>query len=225
MDYEVDKIVGDVRVCLDENRTSSSFVNDSSAETLLLNDIIESKIKEAIDFVHVNAPYYKLTGDTKTLFRESGGRSVISVVWFGVDANDACGAVKIPDDFLRLVVFEMSDWERPVYTAIGVDDPEYAKQRGKIKGVRGNPERPVCALTSMSGSKTLEFYSCRNRQATVRQATYIPYAEISDSRKVFISKRCYSSMVYVCAGLTLSTYGDKEKSNDLFNTAKTLLQK
>ena len=57
MIYLVDRIVRDVRVCLDENRTGEALLTEGDAETLTLDEIIRSKIVEGVERVHCAAPY------------------------------------------------------------------------------------------------------------------------------------------------------------------------
>ena len=47
MIFRVNKIIKDVRVCMDENRTDTALIADSDEETLRLDEVIKSKILEA----------------------------------------------------------------------------------------------------------------------------------------------------------------------------------
>lgn len=133
------------------------------------------------------------------------------------------GWVLLPDDFMRLVVFEMDDWERAVYQAISTDDEEYEKQRSRFKAIRGTAQRPVCALGVRPEGRVLEFYSCKSEDAQVSRAVYIPYPEIDDDGGVEVSERCYQAVVCTAAGLTLITCGEVDKGNNLFEMAKTII--
>ena len=50
----------DVRVCLDQNMTSEQLLQTDDIDTLALDDIVRSKILEAVVRVHTNAPTYLL---------------------------------------------------------------------------------------------------------------------------------------------------------------------
>ena len=121
----------DVRICLDQNMTSEQLLQDDDVDTLALDDIVRSKILEAVVRVHSNAPTYLL---------EEGHNFGDAVFWGDLES----GWVLLPQDFMRLIVFEMSDWERAVFLAISPTDPEYALQRQRIArhrpkaGVRNN---------------------------------------------------------------------------------------
>lgn len=210
MIYQIDRIIKDVRVCLDQNETNEALLTSGDIDTLSLDEIIKSKILEAVERVHLNAPSYLLEG---------GHNFGDAIYWRELES----GWVLLPQDFLRLVVFEMSDWEQAVYTAISTDDPDYEKQRSRFKGVRGTAQKPVCAIAIRPEGKVLEFYSCKSTDATVSRAMYIPYPEIDEYGGVDISERCYKAVVYTVASLTLITLGEAEKGNMLSELSKTFL--
>lgn len=211
MIYQIDKIMQDVRICMDQNMTSDALLASDDIDTLALNDIIRSKILEAVRLVHLGAPVHLL---------ESGHDFGDAVYW----GDKESGWVLLPDDFMRLVVFEMDDWERAVYQAITTDDAEYEKQRSRFKGLRGTVQRPVCAIAIRPEGRVLEFYSCKSEYAQVSRAIYMPYPEIDDNGGVDISERCYDAVVYTTAGLTLITCGEAEKGNTLSEMAQTFLK-
>jgi hypothetical protein len=234
MVYQVDRILRDVRVCLDRNRTSTALIEGNDIETLTLDEEIQSKIEEAVDRVHMAAPYYLLEqghninvdvededdsdadGDTDEVVSYAPG-----IHW----APQECGWILLPEDFLRLVVFQMSDWERPVYSVITPDTPEYKKQRSRVKALRGTSQRPVCALVVRPEGKALEFYSCKSNEATVDKAVYIPHAAIDEYGGVDISERCYDAVVYTIAALALASMNEPERANLMLEKANTYLTK
>ena len=99
--YHLDEIAGDVRIALDQNTTSDVLKEIGDVDTLALNDIIKSKIIEAVKRVHSSAPPYLLDG---------GHNFGDEVYWQKCES----GWVLLPEDFMRFVVFQMSDWERAV---------------------------------------------------------------------------------------------------------------
>lgn len=211
MIYQLDKIMQDVRICLDQNMTSDALLESGDIDTLALDDIIRSKILEAVQRVHMDAPNYLLEG---------GHNFGDAVYWRELES----GWVLLPPDFMRLVVFEMDDWEQAVYQAISTDDPEYEKQRSRFKGIRGTAQRPVCAIAIRPEGRVLEFYSCKSKDAQVSRAMYIPYPKIDEDNGVDICERCYNSVVYTAAGLTLLTCGEVEKGNAVSELAQTFLK-
>lgn len=213
MIFYVNDIIKDVRVVIDENVNydTLSFIND--VNTLSLNEIIKSKIVAAAMFTHCNAPVHLLDGGYN--FGES-------IYW----NNDNSGWTLLPEDFLRLVVFQMSDWDYPLYSAILPDTPEYRKQFSRFKGIKGSPHRPQCAISIRPDGRALEFFSCKNNNATVIRGVYLPYPEIDKKNKkngIEICERCYQSFVYKTASLTLLTVGENDKSIILSELANNLL--
>ena len=211
MIYQLDKIMQDVRICIDQNMESDALIESGDIDTLALDEIIKSKILEAIQRVHRDAPNYLLEG---------GHNFGDAVYWRELES----GWVLLPKDFLRLVVFEMDDWEQAVYQAISTDDPEYEKQRSRFKGIRGTAQRPVCAIAIRPEGRVLEFYSCKSEDAQVSRAMYIPYPKIDEDGGVDISERCYNAVIYTAAGLTLLTCGEVEKGNAVSELAQTFLK-
>lgn len=211
MVYNIDDVMRDVRVCLDQNMTSEQLLQTDDVDTLALDDIVRSKIAEAVVRVHVRAPAHLL---------EEGHNFGDAVYWDELES----GWVLLPHDFMRLIVFEMSDWERAVFGAISTNEPEYALQRQRIKALRGTAQKPVCAITMRPEGKALEFYSCKSENAYVRRAQYLPYPEIDRDGGIDISERCYTAVVYAAASLVLTTLGEYEKSETLSKISDTALQ-
>ena len=213
MKVTLSKIKEDVRICLDENQTSQALISSGDLDTLSLDEIIESKILEAVERVHLNAPNYML---------ENGHNFGDTLYWS--ELFPGSGWVLLPEDFLRLIVFEMDDWEQAVYQAITTDDPQYSKQRSRFSGIRGTAERPVCALALRPEGRVLEFYSCKTDEAQVSRALYLPYPEIETGNKVDLSQRCYTPIIYTAASLTLATLGATDQASALDNLASALLR-
>ena len=174
MIYQIQDIERDVRIALDENDVSTQLVQMGDVDTLALNDIIRSKIVEAVRRVELAAPAHLL---------EEGHDFSSGIYWNG----DGSGWVLLPDDFMRLIAFRMSDWERTVYEAISVDDPLYAKQSSRYKGIRGNVQKPVCAIVNRAEGKALEFYACKDNTAMIVRAGYLPYPSIDANDGIDIS--------------------------------------
>ena len=210
MIFQIDKIMQDVRICLDQNMESDALIESGDIDTLALDEIIKSKILEAIQRVHRDAANYLLEG---------GHTFGDAVYWRELES----GWVLLPKDFLRLVVFEMDDWDQAVYQAISTDDPEYEKQHSRFKGIRGTAQRPVCAIGIRPEGRVLEFYSCKSTDAKVSRAIYIPYPKIDEDGGVDISERCYNAVVYTAAGLTLLVLGETDKGNSVSELAQTFL--
>lgn len=211
MVYQVANIVHDVHLAIDQNEESAPLLADADPDALTLDDIIKSKITEAVDAVHAAAPVHLL---------ERGHNLDATIHWHELES----GHLLLPDDFLRLVVFQMDDWEHPVYSAITTDDPLYERQHSRIKALRGTSQRPVVAICARPEGNAIEFYSCKTTRATIKQAVYIPLAAIDRHGGVDISQRCFKAVVHTIAAYTLSACNEQDKANAQIELAKTSLQ-
>lgn len=195
MIYKLQRIERDVRVAIDENKTSEQLIADEDIDTLSLEEIVRSKIVEAVRRVITEAPIHLLDG---------GEPFGDAVYW----RDKGSGWTLLPDDFMRLLIFKMSDWERPVYEPITAADPQYQLQHSRYKGVRGNVQKPVVAIVSRAEGRVLELYSCNSKDATVEQALYMPLPRVDCDGGINIPERCYRSVVYMAASLVLATIGN-----------------
>lgn len=208
--YRLDEIAKDVRIAIDQNMSSDTLIGFDDVDTLSLNDIIRSKITDAVKRIHSMAPVYLLDG---------GNNFGDAIYWKELES----GWCLLPENFMRLVVFQMDDWERAVYHAISEDDAEYKKQSSRFKGIRGTPQKPVCAIAIRPEGRALEFYSCKSENAMVSRAVYLPYPVIDEDDGIEICERCYQAVVYTIASLVLTTYGNADLSKALSDLAKSAL--
>ncbi len=210
MVYKILQIARDVRIAIDENKTSEKLISDEDIDTLSLNDIVRSKIEEAVRRVVTEAPAHLLDGGLP--FGDA-------VYW----RSKGSGWILLPEDFMRLLIFKMSDWERPVYEPITAADPQYQLQFSRYKGLRGNPQKPVVAIVSRAEGRALELFSCKDESATVEQAVYFPLPRVDSDGGIEIPERCYMSAVYQAASLVLATIGQNELSSVMSELSKQLL--
>ena len=210
MVYKILHIARDVRIAIDENKTSEQLIADEDIDTLSLNDIVRSKIVEAVRRVVTEAPTHLLDGGLP--FGDA-------VFW----RSKGSGWTLLPEDFMRLLIFKMSDWERPVYEPITAADPQYQLQFSRYKGLRGNPQKPVVAIVNRAEGRVLELFSCKNNNATVEQAVYMPFPKVDCNGGIEIPERCYMSVVYQAASLVLATIGQGDLSSMMSDLSKQLL--
>lgn len=210
MVYQLPQIARDVRIAIDENKTGEQLIAEEDIDTLSLNEIVRSKIVEAVRRVVTEAPTHLLDGGVP--FGDE-------VYW----RSKGSGWILLPDDFMRLLIFKMSDWERPVYEPITAADPQYQLQFSRYKGVRGNPQKPVVAIVSRAEGRALELFSCKDNSSTVEQAVYIRLPRVDCHGGIEIPERCYMSVVYEVASLVLATVGQNELSRVMSDLGKQLL--
>lgn len=215
--YEISEIMRDVRIVLDQNTSSEALLTEGDVDTLTLDEIIESRICEGIQRIETIASPQFL--DEGYVFADDQ----MSIYW----GKNESGFIVLPEDFMRLIAFKMSDWEQTVYSAIPPTDPIYLKQSSRYKGIRGNTQKPVCAIVSRPEGKSLEFYSCKSQEAYPSIALYRPYPKIDNRGKykyIDISEKCYIAVVYAIASLVLAIYGATDKSSSLAELSKTMVQ-
>ena len=209
MEYSVQSIISEVRKALDENSTSALLIDDN--ETLTLDAIITQKIPDAVRSVTKAAPSRLLDG---------GISFASTLIWSSGTTGIGMASTVLPDDFMRLIIFQMSDWKRPVLEPIEDTDPTYFLQKSKFSGIRGNVDKPVCAITTYSIGKVMEMYSSvEGDSVNVKMAKYLAYPEIVDGN-ISICKKLYTPVIYYIAGLVCATFKDKTQSDILMSISK-----
>lgn len=212
--YQLDDLMKSVRIVLDNNMASDTLSALGDIDTLSLDEIIRSHLIEAVRSVEMNAPLSLLGGGT-TFFGET-------ITWYQQEGKGS-GFVHLPDDFLRLIIFQMSDWQRPVFEAVSPQDPRYNMLRSRYAGVSGCPEKPSAVLVNMPTGMVLEFHSCVGGAGTfVRQASYIPYPKVENDA-IGIPYQLKEAVIYFCAYLTATTTQDAELAEKLLGICNTIL--
>lgn len=199
-----------VRVAVDMNHSSTPLLADDDIDAESFDEIIYAKLVDAVRVVEQEAPLHLL---------EQGHQ-------FGSDnvnwTENGKGWIILPDDFMRLVVFKMSDWKLSVSDAISQDDPLYLRQFSRWKGISGNPEKPVVAIVNRAEGTVLEFFSCNDNTATIEQAVYVPYPKIDIDGGIDVSEKCYRAAIYRAASFALASIGD-QLSTTMLELSKSLL--
>ncbi len=218
MVFKVRDIVRDVKVAIDQNAESGELAVLRDPETLELDELIGSKVEEAAGMVMAVAPVHVLDTALSDFSTED-------LFWNAEVSPGATRSARVvlPDDFLRLVRFRMSDWERPVTEVITPEDPVYARQFSRFGGLRGCPQKPVCAVSRQSSGIVMEIFSCRDDRAEVADALYVRIPRVDRDGGIDIPERCYRAMVYQTAALTLSSLGDGNLASVMGETSKQMM--
>ena len=211
MIYKIAEIVRDARIAMDQNKTSQQLIAFDDIETLSLEDIIKSKIVEAVRRVINKAPINLI----------DSGITINGTVTLRKSSQS--GWIHLSDDFMRLIIFKMSDWERPVYHAISAQDPRYAKQFSRYPGIRGNVQKPVVAITRRAEGLALEFFPF-TIGAGIEQSLYFPFPKIDEYGGINIPEHCYMAVIYQTAALTLSSFNENDMASVLSSLSDSLLQ-
>lgn len=198
--YSEDALVKDVRTAIDENTQVTAFTDGDGAafdtDTLEMEEIIKSKIPDAINAVRMSAPLNMLELTEVTP----------SVTW--TDTGKGIGRIALPADFMRLGWFKMSDWLYGVQKAMTPLSEEYPQQFSDYQGVRGNPSRPVVAVAPDGGNAVLEFFSCASTEASAR-LLYVG-RQTGSAASYQLEEAIYRAVVLKTAALAMANYSNAD---------------
>lgn len=212
MIVRADEMVKAVRVAIDMNREDPALIADDDTDTLTLDELIKSKIEEAAIIIESRAPVYLL----------DSGKPLSGSLTFSKEIGIGRGRLQLPDDFLRLITFKMSDWERAVTTPIFENDRAYKLQSSRFAGLRGNPQKPVVAIVSEPTGLVLEFWSCTGGSTvTLQRGRYLPIPKITDGN-IEICEKLKKAIEVYAGYLTTGTTGDRELADHLRAQASLL---
>lgn len=193
--YSEDTVVRDVRIAIDENTETAAFKDAAGmtydTDTLEMEEIVKSKIPDAVNAVRMAAPLGLLEPE----------RTQPQVTWD--DGRTGTGRVTLPSDFLRLALFRMSDWQ---YGVSSVSSPAYYRQMfSAFAGCRGNPARPAVFIVpdGGTGDTVLQFFSCDSTDAAA-ELLYVRRASASGSYQ--IEESVYRAVVLKSAALVMAAY-------------------
>lgn len=208
-------IVSEVKILLDERNLSDTLFNDEYHQNL--DTLIQSCIIDAVQRVHMNAPFFLL--ETLSDFKQE-----LDIECWEKDKEDApYGYVKLPTDFMRLIAFKMSDWDKPAYRLLSPTDKLYSRQFCPFSGVTGNVHNPLCFLIEDSNGRSLQFFRCLDTTAEIEIASYIPKPAFDDKGKISICSMCYPSVLYTICSLVCTSVGRYDDAKAFDNLATSVL--
>ena len=208
---KISDIIKSVKIAIDEN--DSAGINSilvADPDQLQLDELIRSKIVDAVRYIHQVAPSHRIDGVT------ASATATIS--------QSGKVTIPLPADFMRIVIFKMTGWTRPITDPISDTSPLYAMQHSKYTGIKGGSEKPVAAITSVAGQKVLEGFSSPTGDS-IEKLVYLPVPKIegtSPNETISICNQLLTPVIYQCAGLVAMTYKD-ELAKSLFEIAQSYL--
>lgn len=212
--YRVSDLIEEIMIAIDMNSTHETLLSENDIETLTLREIAESKLAIAARIVENNAPLWLL----------DSGRALSGSITFNEEVGKGRGRMQLPDDFMRLITFKMSDWERAVTEPISESDPRYKLQSSRYCGLRGNPQKPVVAIVKEPTGLVLEFWSCKGGSTvTLQRGRYLPIPRIKDGG-IDICEKLKDAVVHHTAYLVMLTTGNVEQAKSLLEMSNTLMQ-
>lgn len=212
--YPHDDIRKAVRIAIDQNTNDGTLVLLGDPETLTLDEIISSNMERGARLILNNAPHHLL----------GRGEPLPTPIEWESAVGYGSGFFQLPDDFLRLITFRMSDWDYAVHTPILDTDPEYRKLRSRYRGISGNPQHPKVALSERDAGLYLEFYTCtEGSTVSCINARYLPVPKITNG-VLRLPEKLYDAIIYNIAALTAQTFLSEEQATLLSHTAKSLME-
>ncbi|MCM1356420.1 MAG: hypothetical protein NC212_08455 [Staphylococcus sp.] len=212
-DYSVSVLTKEVLVAMDMNEKREALIKENDADTLTLEEIVASKIAQAARVVESNAPVWLL----------DSGRALSGSITFAKEVGKGRGRMQLPDDFMRLITFKMSDWERAVTQPILETDPQYLLQSSRFAGLRGTPQKPVVSIVSEPTGLVLEFWSCVGGETvTLQRGRYLPIPRIK-SGGIEVCEKLKDAVVLYAAYLTCLATGHTEQAQGLLEQSKELM--
>lgn len=212
---QVSDLIRDVKIILNENIQNDPILA-VDLNQIELEELINGRIVDAVRSIHEAAPSEMLDDGLDIT------GTVVTYGGTGAGDHDGTGYVPLPDDFMRLVIFKLATWKRPVVMAISDTDPRYPMQKSRFLGVRGGTDKPVCAITTGIDGKILEFFSVAPGSiVTVEKAKYLPLPKI-ENETILVCNKLYTSIIYECAALVSLTFKD-EIAKSFFEIAKSYL--
>lgn len=216
MDYAVEDIITEVLTTMDRQVESTALL--SSGVSLSVRDIVRKHLLDAAWQMTMEAPARMLEGEA---FGTSA--SWESAIGIGI------GAVALPDDFLRLLAFRMSDWTHAVYHIVDPDSSEWQMVSSSLlMGVRGNGARPLCTITHWATGRKLEFCGCSSgSDVSVSVAVYAKKPTITTASNIetlSMSADIKRAVVFRCAALASTTIGETDTAANFFELSKKMIQ-
>lgn len=217
----VENIIKAVRWCFDEENSNPSSLADSTvldSDSTLMNNIIKSKIGDALRWVCLYAPPELLRGTDETgvdtgILREArlGPGVTYNDFVLTIHNDEGYGEVTMPDTFLRLVRIRADHWHRAVLEPISEDSDEYLQLRDE-NGAQATFNRPQAALINTL-TKRIEAWPMSNQYGGCSVTVICdPVTNVDPTTQnppnIAIPPNAKSAFIYYIAFLTLSAYED-----------------
>lgn len=187
-------------------------------DTPLSSDIKEFRVADFVDdairFIGRVAPVRALGVGISFVPKQEGepqeGENTTSQT--DNDSHLRVNPVPLPPGFVRLIVFQMSDWALPVTDALYSDNPRYRQQADPI--LMGTPKRPIVFICD--GDTNLEYYSSTG---TIKKARAFVVSETAN-----YPEQLSEAIAWKTAELVLSAMNDMQGVQFVQAQLKQLLE-
>lgn len=228
---QVVEIIKSVRCCIDEEAVDSANLNGASAydfddtttDVGLMNNIIKSRIGDALRWVCLYAPSEMLSGSSDSSSSSSDSSSSSSEDDYDIIKEETNKTVETDTHYLkpeatliRVIRVRGKGWSRAVLgeSILKEDSDEYL-QLTDGHGAAATKDRPQAAIINTKAKK-VEVWPVESGDTF--ELTYITQlsvdtSELEDSTDVNVPAGVQTSFIYYLAYLLLSAYGDARARN------------
>lgn len=182
---------------LDGEIVAFGLQNDKPVDSLA-----DGLLDECAQEVLMKAPSLKVEGT------EEGGVSAQG-------NKDGSGYVVLPEGFLRLLEFRMSEWERPVTVAAEAGS-ETALMQGN-RYLRGGLCKPVCVYGKRGGANVLEYYTVKKSHVIDR------FVYVKECAAENVPVELQDVLTWWCASRVLQIFGNVNGAQLAYERGKSLL--
>lgn len=176
--------------CLDETYPDAQLPNE--IEEFRVEDFVD----EAIRYIGRVAPVRAL-GEGKDF----------------KDGTIETNSIQLPNGFVRLIAFQMADWDLPIVDALPSEHPRYRQQANEV--LKGTPKRPIVFICD--GGTKLEYYT--SKSADIKKA----YAFVVDTTTDY-PEQLSDAIAWKTAELVFSAMNDAQGMQFAQNQVQQLLQ-
>jgi len=215
----VGEIIKAVRFCYDEEALDNANFNNASAQdNTYMDNIIKSKIGDAVRWICLYSPAELLGGSDET------SPAIPTGILVDVDSptitaayDGKAGKITLAGDFIKLARVRVADWHRAVKEPWAEDSEEYL-QLLDSNGATATYDRPQAAIIDKA-TKELEVWPWSTGKSV--SLTYVADVNTSISSssaatdKVALPPRVKTAFIYYLAFLVLSAYEDSRAARML----------
>jgi hypothetical protein len=210
----IKSIIDNVRWVLDEEKGQPDY------ETVYMDNIIKSRINDALRWIIYNADTSLLDGSDTN----DGTGCIIQEELPSTSATKTTldGAyVRMPSDFVRLVRVKVTGWARAIHEPIAEDSEQYLMQSDAV--AKADKTRPQAAIVSTLPNK-IELFPTPLEGDKVEITYAVTPGEIdtsaSEDTSFGIPPKLKTAFIYYLAYLVMIAYDDNSKANSMLATAK-----
>ena len=208
---KVEDIIKAVRWCIDEESNNTSEITDEK-DDLYMDNIIKSKINDALHWVAITAASSPVLSDSKKV--DATTTSTIKVESF--DDTRGIGVITMPSDTEVINVSRVrgEGWFKAVTPVEDTDDEALMMYDDTAKGTADRPlatimrENPICILLQPIPDKAVISFVGVPKNVSIT----------SDTTDVAIPDKLSNAFIYYLAFLLLSAYDDT-KANQMYTIA------